>query len=749
MQIKFCQSTGISGLLRVCGVLLLLLSLPAAINAAAKHDLKPASTRPAIGLVLAGGGAKGGAHVGVLKALERMRIPVDVIAGTSMGAVIGGLYASGKTPGEIEREILHMDWDALFTDSPDREDLSFRRKSDDRLYMFKAKPGFSDGELKVPLAYVHGQKFDLELSRILRNVSATKDFNQLPIPFRAVAADLETGGEVVIGTGSLVRAIRASMAVPGAFDPVEIDGKLLVDGGIVNNIPVSVARSMGADIVIVSDLGSDLLSREEITSGLDVGAQMVNFLFGLNSQKSLASLAGRDVLIKNRLGELGGGSFDRISETIIVGEKATEAAAGNLQPLVMDTTVFAAHLAQRGRRADADLHVAYIDVANDTGINDEIIRNAISLKPGDVFNEAQLNKDIQQLYGLDLFQSVRYEMTERDGVTGIDIIAEQKPWGPSYLQAGIIASTDMEGEAAFRLGLAYTHTQLNNLNGEMRIAGQVGDEPAIFAELYQPLDTKGRFFTDIQLGYRSSDLMLYDSAGLQTGEVYAGGLYVDLAAGRQFGNWGELRLGYLRQAGSTELVSGQAPLTDSFDIGQVYLQLSDDMLNSLNFPTSGHLGRVRLVSSQKDFGADADFEQFELGYNQVFSSNGHTIIGGFQYQSTIDDAAPYQSVFRAGGFGYLSGFAAEELSGQHFGLLRGVYMHRLLNNMFVDSYYGATLETGNVWQTRDTIDWQDNILAGSVFIGADTPVGPVYLSYGINDRDKSSIYLIIGPPFSF
>ena len=233
-------------------------------------DQPEETARPRIGLVLGGGGARGAAHVGVLKVLEELRIPVDYIAGTSMGSIVGGLYASGMSPQEIEREILAMDWDDLFKDYPSRADRSFRRKRDDDNYAFKARAGFNRGSIQIPLAYIRGQKFDLVLNSLSLGVVDVSDFDRLPIPYRAVAADLETGKEVVLASGSLAQAIRASMAVPAAFDPVEIDGRLLVDGGIANNVPVSVARGMGAEVFIVVDVGSGLFKREDITSALSI-----------------------------------------------------------------------------------------------------------------------------------------------------------------------------------------------------------------------------------------------------------------------------------------------------------------------------------------------------------------------------------------------------------------------------------------------------------------------------------------------
>lgn len=318
-------AAGLVGLAVLCGAPAVQASQEAA------RGSQDAPQRPKIGLVLAGGGAKGAAHVGVLKVLEEMRIPIDVVAGTSMGSIVGGLYAAGLSPQEIEREIRTIDWQDVFNDDPERADRSFRRKQDDRLYVFKAKPGFNDYKIELPLAYVQGQKFDLQLSRLTRKVAGIQNFDHLPIPYRAVAADLETGQEVVLKSGNLARALRASMAVPGAFDPVLIDDRLLVDGGIANNIPVSVARAMGADVVIVSDLGSEMLTREQITSALSVAGQMVNFLFGLNSQASLKTLGPRDVLISVKLGDIGAGSFDRIVEAIPLGEQAARRAIDEIR----------------------------------------------------------------------------------------------------------------------------------------------------------------------------------------------------------------------------------------------------------------------------------------------------------------------------------------------------------------------------------------------------------------------------------
>jgi NTE family protein len=279
------------------------------------QEAKP-TARQKIGLVLGGGGARGSAHVGVLKVIEELRIPIDYIAGNSMGAIVGGLYASGMTPDQIAHELKTIDWDDTFNDDPARPDRTFRRKRDDDFYLAKARLGMRDGEVQFPFGLIQGQKFDLHLSRLTLRSAKTHDFNKLPTPFRAVATDIETGQEVVLQSGNLARSIRASMAVPGGFDPVEIDGKLLVDGLVVNNVPVNIARDMGADIVIVVDVGSGLSKREDIKGVLSVVGQLTNILSQRNVDLQLATLKPNDIFIMPELGKLGAGDFNKAAEGI-------------------------------------------------------------------------------------------------------------------------------------------------------------------------------------------------------------------------------------------------------------------------------------------------------------------------------------------------------------------------------------------------------------------------------------------------
>ena len=281
--------------------------LAAFVATARAEDVAPPASakRPKIGIAFAGGGARGGAHVGVLKVLEEMRVPVDYVAGTSIGSIIAALYASGMAPEEMEKVLSTTDWDAALQDDQPRKDRPYRQKEDDDLYLIKAELGFYKGSLVLPSGLVAGQKLNYLLRRLTLPATNVRDFDKLRIPFRCVATDIVTGSKVVLSKGDLARAVRASMAIPGFFSPVEWEGKLLTDGGTADNMPVDVVREMGADVVIAIDISTPLKKREEITSFLSITGQTSGFLTRLNVERQIATLTkDHDVLVTPNLDEV-------------------------------------------------------------------------------------------------------------------------------------------------------------------------------------------------------------------------------------------------------------------------------------------------------------------------------------------------------------------------------------------------------------------------------------------------------------
>jgi NTE family protein len=705
--------------------------------------------RPRIGLVLGGGGARGAAHVGVIKVLEEMCIPVDFIAGTSMGSVVGGLYASGMSTEELEREVASTDWGDLFRDSPERVDRSFRRKRDDDLYTFKAKPGFNNGDVQLPLAYIRGQKFDLLLNRLTLPIIEIDDFDQLPIPFRAVASDLETGKEVVLARGSMAKAIRASLAVPGAFDPVEIDDRLLVDGGLANNVPVSVARQMGAEVLIVVDVGAGLYRRDQLTNAVAVAVQLTGFLFTLNGELQIKTMGPRDALIRPELGDLSGADFHRAREAIRMGELAARKARETLQRYSIGPDEYARYREHRLRPKRELPRIDFVRIDNRSSVADEVIAGRITTPAGEPFDHAQLERDIGTIYGLDIFESVRYDVVREADQTGLLISTKAKRWGPNYLQFGLSASNDFDGDSTLRLGGIHSRTAVNALNGEWRTGVQLGDEPGIFTELHQPLEPGLRYFAYGRVGYDTQNVNIFDAAGNNVSRYQLAGYRLEVATGREFGTWGEGRLGYRWGDGRAKVLTGTPAPNIEIDRGEFFVQLSDDELDNPYFPRTGHYGVLEWRTGRRVLGSSASYEQILLDYVQPFTWGAHTLVGALSASTTVDDDAPLEALFPLGGFLRLSGLAQDQLRGQQAALASIVYLRRLSETRFFKSYVGMSAELGNVWQRPDAVSLDSANAAGSIFLGFDTPMSPIYLAYGQDEHGNLSFYAYLGPRFTF
>lgn len=737
------------GMMALLGLSLFLVAAPAV---AAPCDRLAAKDpgRPKVGLVLGGGGARGSAHVGVLKVLERMQIPIDCIAGNSMGAIVGGLYASGLSPEEIEREMVSMDWDDVLDDKPQRPDQQFRRKRDDDNYLVKKYVGYENGKLELPLGYIQGQKFDLELARLTRHVSGVLTFDELPIPFRAVATDIETGEALVLDSGNLARSIRASMAVPGAFDAVEIEGRLLVDGLVSNNVPIDVARAMGADIVIVVDVGTPLMKRAEINSALKVIGQISNILSARNVEEQLRTLTERDVYIQPDLGDITTSDFKRAADAIAVGEKAATGAQQPLAALLMGLgSAPAANIAERRAPSKAAPEVAFVRVQADTAIGENVLLHPFQPLIGKPLDDATLNRAIEELYGWNIFESVRYEVVQEGGRKGLLLHIKEKSWGPNYVQLGVALASDMDGEGTWDIGASVLKTALNRYAGEARFAGQVGENPLAVVEFYQPLGAALRYFVNTRVFYDSRNIGAY-VGGDQVNEFRVHRYGGDISIGRTLAHWGEIRIGVRRYGGEADLHVGD-PATPDFDVdsGEFFARAMYDTLDNRNFPHHGALARVEWLESLTDLGADKGFSQLEVATGAAKSWGRNSAFANVQFQYTADGTAPIQNRFRSGGLTQLSGFVQNELSGQQVLLLRGGFYRRLGNIEWLPVYAGMTVEYGNVYEERDDISLATDkaLLAASVFLGVDSVLGPVYLAYGHAEQGHDSVYLFLGRLF--
>lgn len=753
-------------------LLLSLLWLPTQTLAASGKGAN--SARPKIGLALSGGGARGAAHVGVLRVLEEMRIPVDYIAGTSMGAIVGGLYASGLSPDEIQQAIVEMDWDAVLRDSQERPDRSFRRKLDDRLYLSKLKAGVKDGKIGIPTAVIQGQKFNLVLNRLTVDVASVNDFDDLPIPFRAVATEIATGKEVVLGSGNLATAIRASISVPGVFAGVMQDGKLLVDGGISNNLPVSVVREMGADIVIAVDISTPLMTQDEIDSALKVASQLTGLLTRNNTERQLASLTSRDVLIVPPLGkQVTSADFDKAPLAIEIGEKEARKQQHRLRRLSTKDANYNRSMAKQHQTAStrtvsdgswskpgynssssgmdtgmADTVLDFIRFDNDSKLSNELLANLLGVKEGERLDLDKLEEGIGRIYGQGIFESVTYELAHDSGRNGVIIKARKKSWGTNFLQFGLELSVDTSaGDSRFNIGSAYTMMPLNDRNGEWRTGIQFGEDPGIVTGIYQPLGYDGKYFVSGAISYGREKFRLFED-GAALSEYNVTTATIDLAAGMNLGYWGEIRGGYIGQTGDVDVLTGLNDLQDyDFNSGALYLRASIDKLDSVNFPKKGYLVQLDGLLSREFLGADNDFEQFMLNAVGAKSWEKNTLLGNISYSTTPGDDAPLQNLFQLGGFLNLSGLQQNQLSGQHSAFATLGYQRQLFKNRFVQVYAGASLETGNTWIDSSDVSLSDMITGGSLFLGLDSLLGPLYFGYGYADTGDSSFYMFLGNPW--
>ncbi len=723
--------------------------------APAGADRTRSQQRPRIGLVLGGGGARGAAHIGVLKVLEEHRVPVHAIAGTSVGAIIGGMYASGMPVADIEREILAIDWREVFTDDTSRPDLSFRRKEDDFDFLIKFDVGVTAQGLALPQGLIQGQKIMAFLRRVTLPVYSINDFNSLPVPYRALATDLVSGEPVVLASGDLASAMRASMAVPGIFVPVQLNGHLLVDGGLSGNLPVQAMRAMDVDIIIAVDAGFPLHSNQRFGTAFDVTDQMVNILINNETERGKALLKDRDILLELSLNGMLSSDFLQIGEAVEMGRKSAVAQAVKFKALSLPEAEYQQYLKQRILGQQDPPVISEVRIQKDSVVSTEYIRAVVGTRPGDTLSPAQLAQDVSRLYGLGLFESVDAQLIGEEGGSAVlSIDTRRKSWGPNYLNFGIGLQNDFEGGSDFVFSTRYTRTELNARAAEWRVDAQVGADSGLAVEFYQPLSRGSPLFLAPQLSASAGRLNLFEQderiAELRVGERLAG-----IDAGREIGNWGEVRLGLRRGEGYTRLRIGDpaAPaLAESdFEIGQYSARFAYDRLDNVRFPREGLRWSVQGLFSRHSFGADDEYDLYRLDCLKAATFGRHTLLGRLDLGTKQrDEDSGLQDVFRLGGFLNLSGLQEGQLTGNHFALGGLVYYYQvpLEESLFsVPVYLGASLELGNAWQQTTHIKMGEAMGAGSLLAGMDTLLGPLYIAFGGTGEGDKALYFFLGQGF--
>ena len=436
----------------------------------------PDDKRPRIGLVLGGGGARGVAHISVIKELERLHVPIDCIAGTSMGSLIGGLYASGMSSDELEQMVTTLEWKTIMSDNVPRQERSLRRKSDDHLSLAPIRPGVGKDGLKLPSGVLSGENIIMFLTHKTSGGVGITDFNKLSIPYRAVATDINSGQAVVLASGSLPMAMRASMSIPGAFTPVAIDGHLLVDGGMVDQVPVDVARAMGADIVIAVDVGTPLTKINNESNVLKIADQVIGFLTVGNTDKTIASLRKSDILIQPKLGDdVSTTSFepDKILLALEIGKQAASNATAKLAALSAPTVL----PRQVPVEAATQATVAFIDINNKSLYDNSIFEEVLKPLKDKPLDYTQTEKVLKTLYGQYQLDLVTYEVVHRDNKVGLAINVEPMQTGRLKGEFGLKLASNQNSQTQFDLTFGVLLAPFNAPGGEIRALMTIGDEP--------------------------------------------------------------------------------------------------------------------------------------------------------------------------------------------------------------------------------------------------------------------------------
>ncbi|HHI5011951.1 TPA: patatin-like phospholipase family protein [Vibrio parahaemolyticus] len=733
-------------------------------------------TRPKVAVVLAGGGAKGAAHIGVLKALEEMHIPVDMITGTSMGAYVGGLYATGMSADEIESFIYSVDWNSGYRDRVDRSQRRVRDKEYEDRYQITTDLGLRFGEVRAPTGVVQGQNMLRVLRETTGNLGRFDSFDELAIPYRSVATDILELDEVVIGNGYLVDAMMASMSVPGALPPYKLNGHMLVDGGVVNNMPVDVARAMGADVVIAVDISTDYKTEDDFTGLFTVADQLSNYLVRRSTQQQVETLQEHDVYIRPNVGQMETVEFDKMPWAFQSGYDITREMESKLAGLRLSNAEYQKYIdhKQEVRKKlvyGDDRVVDEIVIVNNTHYSDVLLTNRLELETGRKIETAEIEKAVENLYALDRFELITYHFEEVDGSNLLVFDVNEKSWGPNYLNFRFFLEDDFDTDSQYGIGMSTNFTNLNSHGAEMALNVEMGTDKLIEAELYSPVLSSQEFFVAGKVAYSSEGRNLPvsdDDSSLSSVNDFLPVSYTEfvseIAIGIQPTLWQELRLGGRYSSGSIELSTLASVGNLDFERRGLFANYRLDTLDDFAFPTRGLLVDLEYLvshdtspeeigqSKPKDIVEDTVYE-IDARFKGAMSYQRHTLVGQAEYSFVQSKNSSITLDPRElGGFLHLSGIPRNSLIGQNLFFSSLVYRYKWFDNDFglfeAPVYVGASLEHGGTWSDNDLkLNEAPLYNAASIFFGVDSPIGPIMLAYGRTEQDMEAVYLIVGTSF--
>lgn len=704
-----------------------------------------AQARPRVGLVLGGGGARGAAHIGVLEVLEQLQIPIDCIAGTSMGALVAGAYAAGVPPSEMRKQLAEADWNDMFVDDPDFSEMGHRSKELARHYLPGSETGVNMQGVNYQSGAVAGQKIKLFINQLVRANQREVSIEKLPLPLSIIATDIGTGERVVFREGSLTMAMRGSMSVPGLMAPLVHQGHKLVDGGLVDNLPINEVRQRcQADVVIAVNVGSPLLKSEKVGSLLTVSAQMVNILTEQNVTNSLASLKPRDIYLQPSLDEISAADFQRSGEAADAGRVAALGKLESLRALSADDPTYLSwHHGIEIRTMDSP-RIDEIRIAGIGRVNPAAITRHLHIAAGDTIRRGAVRSDLLRMYGDGYYESVDYTVLSERDRTILRILPVEKSWGPDYLRFGLNLQVDSSRGSTFDLRAAYHNTWLNPLGGELLINGDIGSSNRLGANFHQPIDPSQRYFVELASGIEQTRVNAFQDDH-RVAQYKLNDLESSAYAGMNVGLLGPLRFGWVQRHRVFDLDIG-APSLPRADtrVGGWKARLDLDQFDHLYFPTRGWAAKLGYFES-----SNAGYSRLDADLSGAYSIGNTVLNARLRYTGSPRGKLPVEDAGTLGGFQNLSAFASQQFLGdqvRYIGLRTERIVGRLPLGLRGDMRLGVGLELAQAGN-RFTESRRNGLLDSiSLYVGGETPFGPAYLGAGFSTSGAVNLLLFIGAP---
>jgi NTE family protein len=699
--------------------------------------------RPRIGVALAGGAALGISHVGVLQWFEENRIPVDYIAGTSMGGLVGGLYATGHRSAEMKEFVKAIDWDDALRLSPAYSDLSFRRKEDSRAFPTVFELGLKDG-VQLPPGLSPGEGVGKVISRFAAPYEDLGSFDELPIPFRCVASELISGRQVVFDKGPLFDALRSTMSLPAIFAPWRVGDKMLVDGAVLNNLPVDVVKRMGADIVIAVALDTPPITDKDVKSFFGVAGRSISIMIMDNERRSLAMA---DIVVAADLKGFTGTQYDRSEEFIRVGYEGAASKANVLRRFALSQEEYDEHVRLRlQRRRPETITPKFISISGTTPATSAEIQALFETDTaGKPLDRKTLEGDLDRITGYGPYSSADYGFTKKDGVDGLNLRIHQKEHAPPTLNLLLLLDAASGEGLRFGAGGRLTFLDVLKPRAEWRTDFSIGGINELATEYYMPLG-RSRVFIAPRAGYAKGEIPFYSGdneiARIDTDNLVAG---ADLGFSQsRFTEW---RLGYNYTRSSAEISTG-VPIFDPIDgkFNRIRLRHAFDRMDSNLIPRHGlrAISEAQWVANSPRSGAGFLALDSQVTFANTINQKWSMVssaAGG-----TKPDRADRIPTFTLGGLMRVSSLGRNQLFGNNY-YYGGTAVMRSLSghSSLLGKFYGTVLaEMGRAFMENSS---KTPYFSGTVGVAGETPLGLIFFGYSLGDKGQNKLQFRLGRLF--